>query len=69
MSQGGSQSAIDFLFINQPMCDNFLDMAVDERKDIFDLSYHCFLITKGNFSNMNVQYTKVSHVFRVLEDK
>ena len=64
-SQGGVQSAIDFVFISQPMHDNFLEATIDETKDMLDLSDHCFLKTKFNFSNMNVQYRKGKSMYLI----
>lgn len=42
--QQGAKSSIGFIFVNQPMHHNFMHMTIDEDKELFGLSDHCFLI-------------------------
>lgn len=43
--EGGIKSAIDFVLVNSIMYQNFINMKIDEEKNIYDLSDHCVLQT------------------------
>lgn len=45
-NQRMEKSAIDFIFVNQRIYRNFTYMSIDEEKEIFHLSDHCFVIAK-----------------------
>jgi len=56
--EGNERSVIDYALVNEPMYDNFKKMMIDENKEEFDLSDHCYVSVKFSIRNNTKKWKK-----------
>ena len=57
-SQREENSAIDFILVNERMYEDFIEMNIDEDKELFDLSDHCLLRSSFVTEKTETKYVK-----------